>query len=123
MARPPRGKRPTAAPRFFVQSEFAPDWEFCRQFLGNFGKLLSSRSYCWCQCAPSLLLQTVPPSVVSKKTAPSPAAPEFLSFVFGAASLTDPDVNSIRIALPAHCGLTFFHFLPPLRVRKRLPAS
>jgi hypothetical protein len=36
MARPPRGKRPTAAPRFFVQSEFAPDWEFCRQFFGEF---------------------------------------------------------------------------------------
>ena len=36
MARPPRGKRPAAAPRFFVQSEFAPAREFCRQFFGEF---------------------------------------------------------------------------------------
>src|SRR5580704_9624096 len=124
MARPPRGKRPSAAPRFVVQSEFAPGWEFCRQFLGIFWKLLSSGSYCCCQCAPSLLLQTVPASVVSRKTAPSPATPEVSSLGFWtAASLTDPDVNSIRFALPAHCGLTFFHSLPPLRLRKRLPTS
>src|SRR5580658_9963856 len=42
MARPPRGKRPSAAPRFVVQPEFAPGGEFCRQFLGIFGRLLSS---------------------------------------------------------------------------------
>src|SRR5580704_10323014 len=127
MARPPRGKRPSAAPRFVVQWEFAPCWESCRQFLGIFGKLQTSEvtisgSYRWCQCVPSLLLQTVPPSVVNTKTAASSAAPEVSSFGFGAAaSAADPEVNSILIALPAHCGLTFFHFLPPLRLRKRLP--
>src|SRR5260370_42632843 len=28
----------------------------------------------------------------------------------------------MRTAFPAHCALIFFHFLPPFRLRKRLPA-
>ncbi len=79
------------------------------------------KTYCWCQCAPSLLFQTAPVSVVNRKTAPSLVGAEVSFLAFGGASLLYAGVNSIRTAMPAHCGLTFFHFLPLLRLKKRLP--
>src|SRR5258708_35061856 len=100
----------------FAQSEFAPDWESCRIFFeGVLG------SYCCCQCAPSLLVQTVPASIVSRKTAASLAFRK-VSFLGGGAPLEYAGDNSMRTALPVHCGRIFFHFLPPFRLRKRLPA-
>src|SRR5262245_29382414 len=39
-ARLPCGRWRTAAPRLFVQSEYVPDWEFCRIFLGILEDLL-----------------------------------------------------------------------------------
>src|SRR5271168_966934 len=96
-----------------VQLEFARDWEFCRVFLEGILK-----SYCWCQCTPSLLVQTALASVVSWKT----AGPEVSYLPLPAASLLYAGVNSMRTTLPAHCGLIFFHFLPRFRVTERLPA-
>src|ERR1035441_6929045 len=45
--------------------------KICRIFFEGFWG-----SYCRCQCAPSLLVQTVPESVVSRKTAASLAFPK-----------------------------------------------
>src|SRR5262249_15984620 len=47
---------------------------------------------------------------------------EVLLLRWGGASLMDAGANSIRTALPAHSALTFFHFLLPPRLRRRLPA-
>src|SRR5580692_13084479 len=89
-------------------------------FAGYFLKVLGS--YCWCQCAPSLLVQMAPVSVVSWNAASPLAGAEVSFLAFGGASLLYAGVNSMRTALPVHCGLIFFHFLPPLRLSKRLPA-
>src|ERR1700678_412460 len=117
MMRPPcsQGRRRSRR-ALFVQTEFALAWEFCRIFFGRF-----LGSYCWCQCAPSLLVQAVPESVVNRKTATSLACPKVWLLGFGGASLLDSGVNSMRTALPVHCGRICFHFLPPLRLNKRLP--
>src|SRR5207237_694486 len=91
-------------------------------FESCYGNYYLADSYRRCQWSPSLLLHVEPASVVSWKTTCS-FAPPISSLAFTEASPLAAVVDSMCTALPAHCGLIFFHFLPSLRLRKRLPAS
>src|SRR3984957_15718845 len=71
-ASPPRGKERTARRDWYVQSEFAPDWEFCRIFFEECLKVTADASaprLCWSkQCRTPWLAGILRPRSLSPRS-------------------------------------------------------